>query len=293
MAPMFALALPMLAASVGFTIDGARMFSAKTQLQVAADAAAAAAIRKISSGASTEAVRVAGLNLPAAQNGTVLASKDVVTGTWNVTSRSFTAWASNPNAVMVTTRFAAANGNAFKPAFASVLGIKSLDISATATALCPNNPSLSSISNTIPSRTAVVTMGQACLPQSGLTGTCYWSTSSGAPIIRVDNWNSGQTTVGVRIVSPSNWAKVFYFTAPDAGQYWVVVPGITMTNAGQSGATTNIVFRMESSSPAVPASRLNTGGTATYNNRFNATSTLPGSPLCASSNQSGASRLVS
>uniref|UniRef100_UPI0018CBF978 pilus assembly protein TadG-related protein n=1 Tax=Sandarakinorhabdus oryzae TaxID=2675220 RepID=UPI0018CBF978 len=40
MAPVFALALPMLTAAVGFAVDGAALFTAQARLQVAADAAA-------------------------------------------------------------------------------------------------------------------------------------------------------------------------------------------------------------------------------------------------------------
>uniref|UniRef100_UPI0018CC0720 TadG family pilus assembly protein n=1 Tax=Sandarakinorhabdus oryzae TaxID=2675220 RepID=UPI0018CC0720 len=278
---------------VGFAVDGAALFTAQARLQVAADAAAAAATRKLSSDASSEAVRVAGLNLPASTHGTVLAAGDVVTGRWTENGRSFAPGGSNPNAVRVITRYASANGNAHRLVFGAVLGMRDMDISATATAVCPSNPTLSEISSNSPSRIAVVTMGEACKPQSGLTGTCYWSTPQGNPIIRVDNWNPAETVISIRITSPSQYARVFSFTAPKAGQFWVVVPQITMNNAGQGAPLTNIVFKVEGSSPAVPANRISTTGTATYNNRFNATATLPGSPLCASANQSSRSRLVS
>jgi Flp pilus assembly protein TadG len=291
-APMFALMLPMLVAGVGMAVDGASMALAKNRLQVAADAAAAAAVRQVStlSAAQAEAQRVAALNLPTATNGNVLVASDVTVGAYDASTR--TMGAGTANAVRVVTRFAAANGNAHKVIFGGFLGGTTTDIAASAIALCPTNPNLSQISATIPSRISVVTMGQACNPQSGLTGTCYWATPEGNPIIRVDNWNPAETVITIRITSPAQYVGNFTFTAPYAGQFWVKVGHITMSNAATGAAVNNIVFRVVSSNPVVAASRINTGGTATYNNRFNATATLPGTPICASANQGRASRLV-
>jgi len=291
-APVFALALPAMTAAVGFAVDSASVRMAQSRLQVAADAAASAATRRLTNNPSGEAVRVAALNLPAAAHGTVLADGDVVTGRWSDSTRSFAPGGANPNAINVTTRYSTANGNPQRLVFGSLLGINSVDVRASATAICPSNQSLSELSPNIPSRIAIVTQGQPCQPQSGLTGTCYWATPQGNPIVRVDNWNPGETQITIRITSPSQYAGTFSFTAPRAGQFWVVVPQITMTNAGQGGPVTNIVFRVQGSNPVVPANRINTSGTATYNNRFNASATMPGTPLCASAGQSGASRLV-
>lgn len=294
MAPIYALMLPVLTAGVGFAIDGAYMRLAQQRLQVAADAAAAAASRKLgtNSDAQNEAVRLASLNLPVEFHGNVVAAADVVRGVWNGSNRSFTAGNNNVNAVQVTARYATANGNAHRLLFGGIFGLSAIDIVASATAVCPSNPSLSQISSTVPSRTAVVTMGQACTAGSGLSGTCYWATPQGNPIVRVDNWNPGETTITVRITSPTRFAGTFDFKAPAAGQYWVVVPGVQMNNAANGAPVENIVFRIQGSSPAVPANRINTTGTATYNNRFNSSATLPGSALCAFSTQAAASRLV-
>jgi len=293
-APIFALALPLLTLGVGFAIDGASIRLAQARLQVAADAAAAAAARQLapSSDPVAEAQRLAALNMPAEGHGNVLVATDVASGSWNATSRSFTPGNSNRNAVRVTTRLASANGNAHRLVFGGVIGFSSIDLSATATALCPTHPALSLISNTIPSRTAVVTMGNPCTTGSGHTGTCYWATPEGNPIIRVDNWNPGETTITIRITSPSQFAGTFNFTAPAAGQFWVVVPNVRLTPAIPGGPTTNIVFRVQSSSPTVPSNRINTGGTATYNNRLNTSATLPGSAICAFGGTAAASRIV-
>jgi Flp pilus assembly protein TadG len=282
MAPLFAIVLPAMLLAVGLAVDGASVRLEQAQLQVAADAAAAAAVRRVSdsSAAAIEAQRVADLNHPG-----VLAAGDVATGRWDATAGSFTP-GGTANAVQVITR-------RNKPLiFAGVIGMSEVELAARAIALCPTNPQLSQISTNLPSRISVVTMGQACQPASGLTGTCYWSTPQGNPIIRVDNWASVETRITIRITSPSQFAGTFDFTAPYAGQFWVVVPTISLPPAGQNGTVTNIVFRVQAASPTVPPNRINTGGTATYNNRFNATTSLPGTAICASSNQAAASRLV-
>jgi hypothetical protein len=297
MAPMLALSLPVLTAGIGFTVDSAAIRLAQARLQIVADAAAAAAARKLDAGSNpaTEAQRVVQLNLPQASYGTILASNDIVGGNWNSSTSVFTAGNSNRNAVRITARMAAANGNAHELIFGGIFGIDSIDLAASATALCPTHPSLSLISSGVPSRTAVVTMGNPCSAGSGHSTslTCYWATPNGNPIVRVDNWNAGVTTITIRIVSPGQFAGTFAFTAPSAGQFWVMVPNVQLSPAAPNGATTNIVFRVQSSSPAVPSNRINTSGTATYNNRLNTSATLPGTAICAFSNVAAVSRLVS
>jgi Flp pilus assembly protein TadG len=296
-APMFALALPMLTAGVGFAVDSASIRLAQSRLQMAADAAAAAGARRLDPGSNpvTEAQRIVQANLPQQNYGTVLAANDVVSGNWDNTTKAFTATNNNRNAVRITTRESVANGNAHRLVFGQVLGMNSIDLAASAIALCPTHPSLSVISNNVPSRTAVVTMGNNCSPGSGHSTSliCYWATPNGNPIVRVDNWNAGVTTITVRIVNPSQFARTFQFVAPGAGQFWVMVPGVQLTPALPNGPVTNIVFRIESSSPTVPANRINTSGTATYNNRLNSSVSMPGTALCAFSNVAAVSRIVS
>jgi hypothetical protein len=72
-----------------------------------------------------------------------------------------------------------------------------------------------------------------------------------------------------------------------------MVPGVQLSPALPNGPTSNIVFRIQSSSPTVPANRINTSGTATYNNRLNSSASMPGTALCAFSNVAAVSRIVS
>jgi hypothetical protein len=72
----------------------------------------------------------------------------------------------------------------------------------------------------------------------------------------------------------------------------VVVPGITINAVSEGAPATNILFRLAGSSPAVPASRIDTASTATYSNRFIKTATMPGRTLCAAEAQGVRSTLV-
>lgn len=191
----------------------------------------------------------------------------------------------------VNTRYADANRNGHRLICGGVLGVHSIDLSASATALCPSSPTLSQISTTVPARTAIVTMGQACTPGFGLAATCYLATPQGNPIVRADNWNPCPAVITVRIMFQARFVGNVQFTAPAAGQFWVVVPGVQMNGAADGAPVENIVFRIIASCPSVPANRINTTGTATYNNRFNSSVTLLASALCADSGRAAASRL--
>jgi uncharacterized membrane protein len=114
-APIVALALPVMLGAIGFGIDAAMIELKRTSLQTAADAAATAGARQISSrgNVTSAAIALAVANLPTNKNGNVLAANDVNKGYWNPTGRSFTPDSVTPanNAVEVTTRCAATNGN--------------------------------------------------------------------------------------------------------------------------------------------------------------------------------------
>jgi Flp pilus assembly protein TadG len=89
-------------------------------------------------GSSTTVVNTAqsfaGYNMPSGQYGTVVPTANVVLGSWNATSNTFTSGGSTPNAVQVTGINTAANGNAVSLFFGAVFGRPSLDLSSTAVA---------------------------------------------------------------------------------------------------------------------------------------------------------------
>jgi Flp pilus assembly protein TadG len=132
--------LPMFLSLAGLAIDGASAFRTQTILQSTADIAALAAVVDLpsTSTATSDAVLYAQKNLPTSGNGTVLATGDVATGNWNSTTRVFTANGTPLNAVSVTVRRAAANGNALPTSFLMLIGKSSWDVAANAIAATSN-----------------------------------------------------------------------------------------------------------------------------------------------------------
>lgn len=284
-----ALMLPVLLGGIGFGIDTALVQANRSKLQNAADAAATAGARSLRTGdAASAAIAIAEANLPRATSGEVLKTADVVPGYWNSAARTFTANSVNPvnNAVRVTTRFAESNGNEYRTIFARFLGIEGFNLSAEAIAVarqrCVVSTTTALVSASLPTATRVVTQGNPCLPGSNWTGSCYWATPAGNPIIRIDSAYEGPAQVTYRLASP---ARNFTFAAPYRGSFWVALTDYTMTNTD----TTNFVFTTFRSNPAAPYG----GGTATYRNKFNVTQTLPGTAICEGGSGGVTASLVS
>jgi len=126
-------------ALVGFTalgVDAANLYRHRRMLQATADMAALAgsALLPNTANAVTTAVSYATKNMPTAKYGNVLTAADVSTGTWNPTTRVFTAGGTNQSAVRVTVRSTSARGNPFGLTFAGIFGFRTADLTATATA---------------------------------------------------------------------------------------------------------------------------------------------------------------
>ncbi|MGO9469410.1 MAG: TadG family pilus assembly protein [Isosphaeraceae bacterium] len=117
-------------------IDMGFLWSVQTQAQAAADSAALAGARGLPISAAqvlSYAQQAASLNKANGQAVT-LNSSDVVLGTWNGNTRTFTAGAQNANAVQVTVNLTSARGNPVGTFFAGAMGIRSNNVSTTATA---------------------------------------------------------------------------------------------------------------------------------------------------------------
>ncbi len=131
-----ALLLIMIMAMAAFAIDIGWIAWVRTQLQVAADAAAMAAAGEMSagqSGATTKAKAIAALNTAGGSSDFVsLADNDVVYGQWDSTSRTFTSNSTNANAVKVTAR------RTLPLFFAPTFANKTTNVQASAIAL--SNP---------------------------------------------------------------------------------------------------------------------------------------------------------
>ena len=105
----FVLAAAGLAA---LTIDGSYLYSLKSKIQATADSAALSGAAELPDtleetpdpdAMRTEAVRMAGVNMPATEHGTALNGGDVTTGNWDVDTRVFTPNGNPINAILVKT----------------------------------------------------------------------------------------------------------------------------------------------------------------------------------------------
>jgi len=130
--------IPVFIGFAALAVQGSYAISQRNMLQITAEAAALAATAKLPnpSVAISAAQTYAAKNMPSASYGTVLASGDVIIGQWNEGCAAggqacFVAGAQPYNAVKVTTRRSAANGNRLA---SFVSNFASFDVSATAIA---------------------------------------------------------------------------------------------------------------------------------------------------------------
>ena len=123
-------------------VDFAHVETTKTELRRAADAAARDAAANLSNGTSsarTAAKAMAANNL-ADNTSVVLQNSDIQFLNWTSnTSYTVVSNATNANAVKITTRRTAATNNAVTLYFAGILGMKTCDVTATATAVMITN----------------------------------------------------------------------------------------------------------------------------------------------------------
>ena len=119
----------------GLALDFGNGVASKTQLQVAADAAAHAAIltRELHSpeDAKAAAVELAALNMPAGKYGGVLTTADIKFGRWNRDTQVFTVDDLNArDAVMVATKRHKAKRNGVKTYLLGLIGFNAWDVTA-------------------------------------------------------------------------------------------------------------------------------------------------------------------
>jgi len=139
---LVAVLLIVLMAFLAFSIDLGYVAVAQAQLQTAADAGALAGARGLTnccpSTALSEAQRAAQLNSVYHTAVSVDSSQDLVLGTWDSSSSTFTAVSaaqqSSANAIQVTCHLSSARGNALSLFFARALGVNTQDVTATAVA---------------------------------------------------------------------------------------------------------------------------------------------------------------
>lgn len=124
-------------AMAGLAIDAAVGFTWQARLQSAADAAAHAAAMELPNEvlARQTALDYAAANVDTSTAGQILADADILIGAWDPDARVFVAGAPSPNAVRVTLRRSAANGNAVPTTLLRLIGVDGWDVNTSAVAL--------------------------------------------------------------------------------------------------------------------------------------------------------------
>ncbi len=152
-------------------VDVGRVHVAKSQLRVAADAAARAGTNALSSGvtaAQNAAVAVAAANTADGSAVSIDSTNDIEFGTWDPSARTFTvltgAARSTANSIRVTARRTAARGNPIPLLLAQVIGRSTCDVTVVATA-----------SASTP--TGYGAVGLDYINMGGNSTDSYWSTS--------------------------------------------------------------------------------------------------------------------
>lgn len=116
----------------GYAIDVGNVIAARTKLQVTADAAAHAALvtRELGTVAESKAAALAMVerNMPASAFGTVLTEEDIVFGTWDTQTMSFTPSALWHDAVRVDTRRMKEAGNPVATYLLKLVGLDAWDV---------------------------------------------------------------------------------------------------------------------------------------------------------------------
>lgn len=133
---LFGAGIGVIAGIAGLAIDMGNAYVLRGQLQRTADAAALAGVAQLPAEtlARTRALEFADLNMPSANHGTVLASSDVVAGSWDSDTRTFTPAGAPVNALRIVAKRSQDNGNAAPTFFARILGVDSIDIEVSAVA---------------------------------------------------------------------------------------------------------------------------------------------------------------
>lgn len=131
------LSLQMLLVSLivgGLAVDVGNAFTTRTQLQIAADSAAHAALWSrewnSESVAKAKAISVVTNMMPVAKYGNVLTNEDIVFGTWDEDTQTFTPAANSKAAVFVSTRRYESRANGMTTWFLRLAGQDEFDIAA-------------------------------------------------------------------------------------------------------------------------------------------------------------------
>ncbi|MGA3005370.1 MAG: TadG family pilus assembly protein [Acetobacteraceae bacterium] len=140
---MAAVSIPTLIMLGGLSVDQSYVTVRVSMLRHTAQDAALAGeqymANYLETGSSTQLVSaaqsIATANLPVAQYGTVVPAANVVLGTWNSSTQTFTATTTNPSAVKVTALNTVANSNPVYTLFGGAYGRSTVDLTSSAVAV--------------------------------------------------------------------------------------------------------------------------------------------------------------
>lgn len=120
----------------GYAIDVGNVMTARTQLQIAADASAHAALVTRELKSEREAIaaarEIALLNMPESVFGIVLNDADIVFGQYDSNTQRFVSQSGSRDAVQVTTRRTLENGNAVATYLLKLVGLDDWNLTTTA-----------------------------------------------------------------------------------------------------------------------------------------------------------------
>ncbi len=137
--PLVAIMLGVILAMVAFALDIGYIALADTELQRTADACAIAAVQQLPSESDAIAAAQSLAIGNRGSSGPDLAVSDIQFGFWDRDTATFSAVASNVNAVHVTLERSESRGNPLNLFFAHLLGMSEADVGATATAMYDEN----------------------------------------------------------------------------------------------------------------------------------------------------------
>jgi hypothetical protein len=119
-----------------YSVDWSNLMAARTQLQVAADAAAHAALVKrefsTEAEAKEEAVRIAVKNMPVEKFGQILSTEDVSFGIWDQAKFTFSESSGSKSAVRVRTHRIDERGNSISTFLLRLVGVNSVPLTREA-----------------------------------------------------------------------------------------------------------------------------------------------------------------
>jgi Flp pilus assembly protein TadG len=131
------IAMTLITGMICLAVDVAHIKTVKHELMIAVDAAAhhgASNLPISTADVQNAAIATAAANSADGSSVTLNAATDVIIGTWDSSTKTFSAGGYSPNAVRVIARRSSATGNPIRLSFASLFGVSTKDTAVSATA---------------------------------------------------------------------------------------------------------------------------------------------------------------